>query len=96
MSFYDCPNIDLNIQNSRTNGVTLLLPYREYDVAFKKLGIDFLFPKPDDQLALARLPKNWTIHLVEKKNEKTVSLSDGNGILKAKVMYGLFVDVDFY
>jgi len=95
MSFYIPPEINLQINGRARDGLTMLLPYYCYKEEFYKMGIRYLSPKPDEPYATARLPRNWTVSVISTREGKKVSLFYAEGCLKAKVMYGLFVDVDF-
>ncbi len=95
MSFYAAPKIDLNIKGSQSEGFTLLLPCYCYSEEFYKLGIRYLSSSHYEKYAQAKLPKNWSYILNETKEGKIVSLFNEEAVLKAKITYGLFVDVDF-
>lgn len=93
MSFYMPPPIDLKIENT-AKGTSLLLPYNEYRWDFQKLGIHFT-SQGSASLAKATLPKNWTYTVQRNSYETILHLFDADAQLKAKVMYGLFLDVEF-
>ncbi|MFN4174081.1 MAG: hypothetical protein ACK4HV_03130 [Parachlamydiaceae bacterium] len=95
MSFYDPPKVDSNIKGSLAKGFSLNLPNYCFRQNFLKLGIRFNSIDKNERYAYAKLPKRWSYVLKEGKEGFTVLLLNENAIPKAKILYGLFIDVDF-